>query len=79
VEANWPTHCGRAVALYFIVERLCQRVFQAVNAAERVVKFSGIDEHDVAGRCPLGGVQMSALNSVLPASVNGCGRFGSTR
>ncbi len=30
-------------------------------------------------RWPVGGIQISALNSVLPASVNGCGRFGSTR
>jgi hypothetical protein len=30
-------------------------------------------------RCPAGGIQMSALNSLLPAVVNGCGRFGSMR
>ena len=28
---------------------------------------------------PSGGIQISALNSVLPSAVNGCGRFGSTR
>jgi len=30
-------------------------------------------------RCPVGGIQISALNSVLPAAVKGCGRFGLMR
>ena len=60
--------------------RGCARSSQAVGAAEQRGEVRGVDQDDVAGaRAPVGGIQISALNSVLPAAVKGCGRFGSTR
>ena len=61
---------------HFIVARLCQKFLQAVGAAEQRGEVRRVDEHDVAGALGRsGGIQISALNSVLPAAVNGCGRL----
>ena len=44
-----------------------------------VVKFVESTSTMSPARSPVGGIQISALNSVLPAAVKGWGRLGSTR
>ena len=55
------------------------KVLQAVGAAEKRGEVRGVDEDDVARTPPDGGIQISALNSVLPAAVKGWGLLGSIR
>jgi hypothetical protein len=55
------------------------QVSQAVGTAEQGGEVRGVDEHDVTGALTGRGIQISALNSVFPSAVNGCGLFGSTR
>jgi hypothetical protein len=70
--------CG-AKRRYFIVTRLCQKFLRLSVPPNRVVKFVESTMTMSPARWPVGGIQISALNSVLPASVKGWGRFGSTR
>ena len=64
---------------YFMVARLCHRFRRLSVPPNRVVKCVESMRTMSPARCPLGGIQISALNSVLPVAVNGCGLFGSTR
>ena len=50
-------------------------VLQAVGAAKQCSEYRRVRQQDVVRRvASFGGIQMNELNSVLPASVNGCGR-----
>ena len=67
------------VERHFMVARLCQRLRRLSVPPNRVVKWVESMSTMSPARWAAGGIQISALNSVLPAAVNGCGRFGSTR
>ena len=62
-----------------MVARLCHRLRRLSVPPNRVVKCVESISTMSPARWAVGGIQISALNSVLPAAVNGCGRFGSTR
>src|SRR4029079_16261956 len=67
------------VERHFIVARLCQRLRRLSVPPNRVVKCGEAMSTLSHARWAAGRIQISALNSVLPAAVNGCGLFGSTR
>jgi hypothetical protein len=56
-----------------------KRLYPDEQEFEEVVKLVESTSTTSPARCPVGGTQISALNSVLPAAVKGCGRFGSIR
>src|SRR6476646_11934624 len=60
-----------------IVARFFQKFFRLSVPPNSVVKLVESTITMSPARLPFGGSQSRQLNSVLPAAVNGCGRFGS--
>jgi hypothetical protein len=62
-----------------MVARLCQKFLRLSVPPNGVVKLVESTSTMSAARRPVGGIQISALNSLLPAAVKGWGRLGSMR
>jgi len=69
----------RDAVRHFISAKLRQKFRRLLVPPKSVVKFVESTMTMSPARWPVGGIQISALNSLLPASVKGWGRFGSTR
>ena len=59
-----------------MMARLCQRFLRLSVPPKRVVKWVESIRTMSPARWPVGDIQISALNSLLPAAVNGWGRLG---
>lgn len=62
-----------------MVARLRQKFLRLSVPPKSVVKFVESTRTISPDRWFFGGIQISALNSVLPAAVKGCGLSGSMR
>jgi hypothetical protein len=62
-----------------MMARLCQKFLRLSVPPEKRGEFRGVDETMSPARLPDAGIQISALNSVLPAAVKGWGLEGSIR
>ena len=54
--------------------RFLQKFLRLSSPPKSVVKLVEFDQNDVSGSGSFGGIQRRQLNSLLPASVKGCGR-----
>ena len=79
LQQGYETLCGREV---FESQRALAAVLASqytVGVPAAVFRCGDMPSKMSPARSPSGGIQISALSSLLPASVNGWGRFGSTR